>query len=100
MNRNRLPEKRKNRYHSGDGKEKAAKYYEDNTDVLKRNARNKYKNLPEREKKEVKRAYGRDIYRNMNEGKENKLKKYKKLSRGKILIFSVQYKNGWKDFKI
>ena len=48
MNRNRLPEKRKNRYHSGGGKEKAAKYYEDNTDVLKKNARNKYKNLPER----------------------------------------------------
>ena len=93
MNRNRLPEKRKNRYHSGGGKEKAAKYYEDNTDVLKKNARNKYKNLPEREKKDVKRAYGRDIYTNMNEDEENKLKKYKKtIKRQNINFFCTVQK--------
>lgn len=45
---------------------KAAKYYEDNKEVLRENARNKYRDLPE-EEKDITRAYGRDRYRNMTE---------------------------------
>ena len=48
------------------GDKKAAKYYEDNKEVLRENARNKYRDLPE-EEKDITRAYGRDRYRNMTE---------------------------------
>ena len=44
-------------------------------------------------KKEVKRAYGRDIYTNMNEDEENKLKKYKKtIKRQNINFFCTVQK--------
>lgn len=46
------------------GDKKAAKYYEDNKEVLRENVRNKYRDLPE-EEKYITRAYGRDRYRNM-----------------------------------
>ena len=49
----------KNRYHNGHGKEKASKNHKGNKEILKENARNKYRNLPE-EKKEIKRAYRKD----------------------------------------
>ena len=78
LNRDRLLEKSKDRYHNDGGKEKAAEYYEDNRDVvLWENPRNTYRNLSE-EEKEVKRAYGRDRYRNMTEGENSKLKKYQR----------------------
>ena len=48
------------------GDKKAAKYYEDNKEVLRENARNKYRDLSE-EEKDITRAYGRDRYRNMTE---------------------------------
>ena len=38
----------KNKYHKGVGKEKAAKYYEGDKEVSRENARNKYRNLPEK----------------------------------------------------
>ena len=47
-------------------KEKAAKYYRDNEDVLKEKARNKYKNLTEAEK-ELKRQHSRDRYSKLKE---------------------------------
>ena len=66
-----------NRYNNGDRTKTATKCYEENTKVLKENARNKYRNLSE-EEEEVKRAYGRDTYRNMTKGEKNRLKEYQK----------------------
>ena len=40
LNRDKLLEKLKYRYHNGDGKENAVKYYENNKEVLKQKARN------------------------------------------------------------
>ena len=51
------------------GKEKAAENDIENKDLLKENAKNKYKNLPE-EKKEVKGENGRNRYRNMTKNKK------------------------------
>ena len=68
-------EEEKDRYHSGGGKEKAAKYYEDNGEALRENARNKYRNLSE-EEMEAKMVYGRSRYQNMTEDEKNRLKKY------------------------
>ena len=59
----------KNRYHNGHGKEKASKNHKGNKEILKENARNKYRNLPE-EKKEVKKAYGKDRWQKMKRWKE------------------------------
>ena len=59
--------KAKEKYDNNGGKEKTAKYYRDNKDVLKEKARNKYKNLT-KEEKELKRQYSRDRY---NKSKEN-----------------------------
>ena len=82
----------KNRYHNG---KEGAKYYEDNKDFLRENARNKYGNLSE-EKTEVKRAYGRDKYRNMAEDEKNRLKEYQKnyqATEKTNINFFVKYKN-------
>ena len=57
-------------------KEKAAKYYIKNKEILKKNAKNSYRNLSE-EEKEVKRLYGRNRYRNMTEDEKNRLKDIK-----------------------
>ena len=51
------------------------KYCIANKEILKENAKNKYRNLLEEEEKE-KREYGRNKYRNMTEDKKNKLKEY------------------------
>ena len=69
FNRQELLEKVKYKYHNCGSKEETAEYYLANKDVLKENANNKCKNLPE-EEKEAKREYERNRYRNM---KENKL---------------------------
>ena len=50
FNKQQLLKKAKERYGNNGGKEKAAKYYRDNKDVLKEKARDKYKNLTEEEK--------------------------------------------------
>ena len=55
--------KANDRYHNCGGKKKA-KYYLENEEFSKENARNRYRNLPE-EEKEAKREYGRNKYRNM-----------------------------------
>ena len=68
LNRDKLLEKTKNRYHNGSGK-KVAKYYEDNQEVLKEKTRNQYINFSEGEK-EVKKTYGLDKYRNGTENKK------------------------------
>ena len=65
---------------------KATKYYIENREVLRENARNKYRNLSENEK-DIKRKYQRERY-NMDTDLNEKLKQYqgnyyasKKLSR-------------------
>ena len=59
-------QKSKEQYDNNGGKEKTAKYYRDNKDVLKEKARNKYKNLTE-EEKELKKQYSRDRYNKLKE---------------------------------
>ena len=59
FNRQELLKKAKEKYVNKGGKEKAAKYYEDNKEAIKEKTRNKYKNLIEGEK-ELKRQYSRN----------------------------------------
>ena len=51
----------------------AKKYYENNKEVLRENAKNKYQKLSEEEKK-IKREHGRNRYHNMSEEKQQRLK--------------------------
>ena len=59
-------QKEKDRYHNCGGKEKSAKYYIENKEILKEKAKNKYRYLSEEEKEE-KRKYGRNRYKIMKE---------------------------------
>ena len=66
FNKQELLKKAKEKYDNDGGKEKTTKYYRDNKDVLKENARNKYKNLTE-EEKELKRQSSMDRYNKLKE---------------------------------
>ena len=66
LDRDKLLEKAKDWYHNGDGKEKAAKYFQHNQEVLREKPRNQYRNLS-KEENEVKREYGRHRYRKIKE---------------------------------
>ena len=59
---------------------RAKDYYENEKERLRRQARDKYKNLSEEEKNK-KREYGKNRYRNMSEEKKQRLKKYQKKCR-------------------
>ena len=50
---------------------RAKDYYENNKQLLKERAKNKYRELPENEK-HVKRLYQKDSYHNMTAEKKNK----------------------------
>ena len=52
-------------------------YYENDKDRLRKQARDKYRNLSE-EDKNKKREYGRNRYHNMSEEKKQRLKEYQK----------------------
>ena len=52
-------------------------YYQRNKERLKKEARDKYRNLSEEEKNK-KREYGKNRYHNMPEEKKQKLKEYQK----------------------
>ena len=65
FNRQEVLQKTKEKYDNG-GKEKAAKYYRGNKDVIKGKEKNNYKNLSE-EKKEAKRQYSKNRYNKMKE---------------------------------
>ena len=54
-----------------------AKDYENDTERLRRQARDKYINLPEEENNK-KREYGKNRYHNMPEEKKQRLKEYQK----------------------
>ena len=61
------------KYHNKGGKQKAAKYYAANQEVLREDARNKYRNLSEKENNEkgnIKERY------HMNTDLNEKLKQY------------------------
>ena len=55
----------------------AKEYYKNNNGRLKKQARDKYRNLPE-EDKNKKREYGKNRYHNMPEEKKQKLKEYQR----------------------
>ena len=61
FNRQELLQEAKQKYDNS-GKEKAAKYYQDNKDVIKEKANNKYRNFSEEEKK-AKNEYGKNGYK-------------------------------------
>ena len=56
---------------------RAKDYYENDKERLRRQARDKYRNLSEEEKNK-KREYGKNRYHNMSEEKKQRLKKYQK----------------------
>ena len=58
-------QKAKEKYDNG-SKEKVAKYYRDNKDVIKEKEKNKYKSLSEEEKK-AKIQYSKNRYNKMKE---------------------------------
>ena len=58
-----------------------AKYhYENNKELLRETAKNKYRELSE-EEKNIKREYGKNRYHSMSEEKEKILKEYQKIYR-------------------
>ena len=54
---------------------KAKEYYDDRKERFREEARNKYSGLS-REKKYIKREYGRDRYKNMPEENKQRLQEY------------------------
>ena len=56
---------------------RAKDYYENDEERLRRQARDKYRNLSEEEKNK-KREYGKNRYCNMSEKKKQRLKEYQK----------------------
>ena len=68
FNRQELLKKANEKCYNKGGNEKAAKYYEDDKEVLKEKARNKYRNLTE-EEKELKRQYSKDNYNKLKSKK-------------------------------
>ena len=65
-----------NKYHNKGGKQKAAKYYAANQEVLKEVAKNKYRNLSEKGKNK-KRKYQRKRYL-MNTNLNERFKQYQR----------------------
>ena len=61
FNKEKLLKNAWNKYHNKGGKQKAADYYKKNADLMKFEARNKYKNLSEKEKNKKKKISKRKI---------------------------------------
>ena len=76
FNREKLLKNAWDKYHKKGGKQKAVKYYAANQEVLREDARNKYKNLLEKEKNK-KRTYQRERY-HMNTNLKERLKQYQR----------------------
>ena len=72
FNREKVLKNACDKYHNKGGKQKAAKNYAANQEVLRGDARNKYRNLSEKEKNK-KRKYQRERY-HMNTDLNKKLK--------------------------
>ena len=56
---------------------RAKDHYENNKELLRESAKNKYRELSE-EEKSIKREYGKKRYHNMSKEKKQKLKEYQK----------------------
>ena len=74
FNREKLLKSAWDKYRNKGGKQKAAKYYRKNADLIRLEARNKGRNLSEKEKNK-KRKYQRQRY-HMNTDLNEKLKQY------------------------
>ena len=61
FDREKLMEHVWDKYHNKGGKEKAAKYYRKNADLIRLEARNKYRSLPEKEKDKKGKIKEKDI---------------------------------------
>ena len=72
---------------------RAKDYYDNDKERLKKQARDKCRNLSEKDKNK-KREYGRSRYRNMSEEKKQKLKEYQKITvrlKSLNLIINISY---------
>ena len=76
FNREKLLKNACDEYHNKGGKQKATEYYRKNEDFIKLEARNKYRNLSEKEKNR-KRKYQREGY-HINTELNKKLKQYQR----------------------
>ena len=74
FNREKFLKNTWDKYHNKGGKEKAAKYYAANKEVLREDTRNRYRSLSKTEK-DKKRKYQREIYP-MNTDLNEKLKQH------------------------
>ena len=68
FNREKVLQKAKQKYDNCGGKEKAAEYYRPNKDFLNKNAKNRYRDLSEKEK-EAKEDYSKNRYKEMKKYK-------------------------------
>ena len=71
--------KKQKTYYNGVGKENTPECYFSNKEIVKENAKNKYRNLSEDEE-EAKRKHERDRFRNVKERKKQAKRILKKLS--------------------
>ena len=76
FNREKLLKNVRDKYHNEGGKQKAAKCYAANEEVLREDARNKYINMSEKEKNK-KRKYQRERH-HMNTDLNEKSKQYQR----------------------
>ena len=91
FNREKLLKNSWDRYHNKGGKQKPAEYYRKNTDLIKLEAKIKYRNLSEKQKNK-KRKYQRERY-HMNTDLNEKLKQYQRnYYASKNFFFFLQYK--------
>ena len=76
FNREKLLKNALDKYHNEGGKQKAANYYAANQNVLREDAKNKYRKLSEKETNK-KRKYQRERY-HMNTDLNERLKQYQR----------------------
>ena len=76
FNREKLLKHSWDKYHNKGGKQNAAEYYRKNADLIRLEARNKYRNLSEKEKNK-KRKYQRERY-HMNTDLNERIKQYQR----------------------
>ena len=94
FNREKLLKNAWDKYHNKGGKQKAGEYYK-KIDLIILEARNKYRNLPEKGKKK-KKKYQRERY-HMNTDLNERFKQYQKkllcFKKNKIIIrfYSIKY---------
>ena len=68
-------------------------YYENNKELLRERAKNKYRELSE-EEKNIKREYGSNRCHNISGEKKQRLKEYQKIFLGlKIIFYRCRYSN-------